>query len=170
MQGKLQQTYRIAAELGRNASFTGDIPLSKMPRLSTLVIQNDTSINVYFEFGTGSYQHAAVSGHYKAEMTVECQRCLEPMVQTIDQDFYLLIDATEEDIQSFAVDTVYSSDGYLDVFEVVEDELILSLPVISMHADTSCNRYLQPEESLEEHQDAEINNPFEVLKALKRKD
>lgn len=168
MQGKLQQTYRIAAELGRNASFSGDIPLTKMPRLASLVIQDNAIISVSFEFGSSAYQHAAIKGHYKAELSVECQRCLEPMAQAIDQDFELLIDASEEDIQSFEVDTVYTSEGYLDVFEVIEDELILALPIISMHEDTSCNRFLQPDN--EQNLVVEKNNPFDVLKALKGKD
>lgn len=168
MQGKLQQTYRIAIELGRNAFFSGDIPLSKMPRLSSLVVQDDTKIAVTFEFGTNTYQHAAITGHYKADLSVECQRCMEPMVQSIDQDFELLIDATEDDIQSFEVDTVYTSEGYLDVFEVIEDELILALPIITMHEDTSCNRYLQPD--VTQNQVVEKNNPFDVLKTLKGKD
>lgn len=168
MQGRLQQTYRIAAELGRNASFSGEIPLSKMPRLSSLVIPDDSRIRVTFEFAYNAYQHAAISGHYCADLTVECQRCLEPMGRTIDQDFSLLIDASEEDIQSFDVDTVYTSDGFLDVFEVIEDELILALPIISMHEDTACNRYLLFEP--EEVQAVAKNNPFEVLKQLKGKD
>ena len=168
MQGKLQQTYRITAELGRNASFSGEIPLSKMPRLASLVMQDDAIIRVNFEFGSNAYQHAAIKGHYTAELTVQCQRCLEPMVQTIDQDFELLIDASEEDIQSFEVDTVYTSDGYVDVFEVIEDELILALPIISMHEDTSCNKYLQSDAA--QDQATVKNNPFEVLKSLKGQD
>lgn len=168
MQGKLQQTYRIATELSRNSSFSGEIPLLKMPRLCSLVLQDDTDIGVTFEFGSGSYQHAAISGHYKADLKVECQRCLEPMYQTIDQDFELLIDASEEDIQSLPIDTVYTSEGYLDVFEVVEDELILALPIISMHTDSSCNSYLQPD--TEQDQVVTKNNPFDVLKVLKGDD
>lgn len=168
MQGRLQQTYRVSRELEQHASFSGRIPLSQMPRLCSLVMHDDSEIEVSFEFASDAFQHSAIRGHYHVGLTAECQRCLEPMVQTIDQDFELLIDATDEDIQAFQVDSVYTSEGYLDVFEVIEDELILALPLIMMHEDTACNEYLQSGAS-----DAPIvekNNPFAVLEALKRDD
>ena len=90
------------------------------------------------------------------------------MVYTIDQDFELLIDASDEDVEAFQVDTVFSSDGYLDVFEVIEDELILALPIILMHEDVSCNGYLSSTPS--ETQVVEKKNPLAVLEALKGKE
>jgi uncharacterized protein len=168
MQGRLQQTYKISRELGTNAYFQGDMALSQMPRLSELVLPDDAVIPVTFEFNYNSYKHAIIKGHYRALLSVECQRCLEPMDTTIEQDFELLIDAAEEDINSFQLDSVFSTDGYLDVFEVIEDELILALPIISMHKDINCNKFMQTS-SLQESS-AETNNPFAVLQSLKGND
>lgn len=167
MQGKLQQTYKVSRELECNACFNGVILLSQMPRLASLVIQNDddVEIKVSFEFEKSNYQQAAIKGHIEANLKVECQRCLESMVLSVDQSFELLIDATDEDIQSFQVDSVFSSEGYLDVFEVIEDELILTLPIITMHEDTSCNKYLHAE--IPDTQAVEKDNPFAVLESLK---
>ena len=165
MQGRLQQTYRVAGELDRNAVFSGVIPVTKMPRLSSLIIENDAEITVQFEFATDRFQHPSIRGHYQVDLTAECQRCLEPMVYPVDQSFELLIDATDEDIEAFQVDSVYSVDGYVDIHEVIEDELILDLPIILMHEDRGCNKYLQPETS--ESQVAERENPFAVLESLK---
>lgn len=167
MQGKLQKTYKVSRELECNACFSGVILLSQMPRLAGLVFQNDddVEIKVNFEFEKSDYQQAAIKGHINADLTVECQRCLGSMVHSVDQKFILLIDATEEDIQSFEVDSVFTSEGYLDAFEVIEDGLILTLPIIMMHEDTSCNKYLQPE--VPEARAVEQDNPFAVLKSLK---
>lgn len=167
MQGKLQQTYRVLREIDGNAYYTGLISLKQMPRLASLVIGDDAEIAITFEFDKATYQHKAIKGHVDAKLTVECQRCLEPMVHTVDQDFGLLIDASEEDIESSQLDSVFTSEGYLDVFEVVEDELILTLPIIMMHEDTSCNKYLQPEAP--EAQVVEKDNPFLALESLKGK-
>ena len=142
MQGRLQQTYRVAGELDRNAVFSGVIPVTKMPRLSSLIIENDAEITVQFEFATDRFQHPSIRGQYQVDLTAECQRCLEPMVYPVDQSFELLIDATDEDIEAFQVDSVYSVDGYVDIHEVIEDELILALPIILMHEDKGCNKYL----------------------------
>ena len=167
MQGKLQQVYRVSKELGQNSLLSGSFQLSRLDRLSSLVISNDTDITLSFEFSSNAYRHPTIKGHIDTELLVECQRCLEPMVHTIDLDFDLLIDASEDDVQSFQMDTVYTDDGYLDVFEVIEDELILTLPLISMHEDNACNKQWQPD-SIEESV-VEKNNPFAVLKSLKGK-
>lgn len=168
MQGKLQRQYRVSQELGRNGYFSGSLKLSLLPRLSSLVIANDAEIRVTFEFISSSIQPATIRGHIDTDLSVVCQRCLKPMIHGVDQDFALLIDASEEDVESFQMDTVYTDEGYLDVFEVVEDELILTLPMIMMHEDISCNEYWVPE-TIDEDQAPEDKNPFAVLSALKGK-
>lgn len=165
MQGKLKRTYRTSSELTRKADYIGDIPLAEMPRLLSLTLQQGGEVRVSFSFGYNLLKHAVIKGEYVTDIVVECQRCLEPMTYQIDQSFELLIDAKDEEIESFQLDSVYTSEGYLDVFEVIEDELILALPIILMHKDASCNTYLQsePEEVSVEKRD----NPFAVLATLK---
>jgi len=167
MQGKLQQTYKVSRELSSHASFSGVMLLTQMPRLAELVIADDTGIPVTFEFGYNEFKLPTLTGHYEADLKVECQRCLEPMVKTIKQDFALLIDASEEDIESFQLDSLYSQEGYLDVVEVIEDELILALPIIMMHEDINCNKFLQVDA---EQPPVKTNNPFAALQALKGND
>ena len=167
MQGRLQQTYKVARELVNNAYFQGEMSLSQMSRLAELILadQQDPRIEVTFEFGYNVYGFASLKGHYKVQLDVECQRCLAPMVYPIDQDFELLIDASDDDIEALQIDSVYTQDGYLDIFEVIEDELILALPIVMMHEDRYCNEYLQREPTAEPV--AKENNPFAVLEALK---
>ncbi len=167
MQGKLQQTYKVSRELGNHAYFSGELLLSQMPRLSELVIADDSRIPVTFEFGYNEAQLATLKGGYQADLKVICQRCLEPMVTSINQEFTLLIDATDEDIESCQLDSVYTSEGYLNMVEVIEDELILALPLIMMHEDRNCNSYLQ---AASESLPVETNNPFAVLQTLKGND
>ena len=57
----------------------------------------------------------------------------------MDVDFRLMIDASDEMVEHSSEDTLYSDDGYIDISEVVEDELILALPLVAMHEDTACN-------------------------------
>ncbi len=167
MQGKLQQVYRVSKELGQNSLFSGSFQLSQLDRLSSLVLDNGAEIKLSFEFSTNEYHHPTIKGHVDAELQVECQRCLESMSYIVDQDFALLIDASEEDVTAFMMDTVYTDEGYLNVLEVIEDELILTLPLISMHEDRNCNKQWQPD--LIEEEIVEKINPFAVLETLKGK-
>lgn len=166
MQGKLQKSYRVSKELAQNSGFEGSIRLSQLSRLSTLVIPDNAIINVSFEFTKNLYQHPSIKGHINTCLQQECQRCLEPMSQIMNFDFDLLIDASDEDVKAFQTDTVYSDDGYLSVLEVVEDELILALPLISMHEASDCHQHWQADE-IPQSEEAK-NNPFAALAALKR--
>jgi uncharacterized protein len=167
MQGKLQQIYRVAKELGQNSHFEGSLELSQLPRLSSLVIPDDAEIRLKFEFTARLFDHPSISGHVETQLKLECQRCLEPMVLPIAIDFNLLIDASDEDVQAYQMETVYSDDGYLDLYGVIEDELILALPLISMHEEETCNTHWQP--AAEPEVVVKKDNPFLVLKSLKEK-
>lgn len=167
MQGKLQQLYRVSREVGQNSHLRGSIKLSQLPRLSSLVMPGDTELKLSFEFSANVFKQPSISGHIESMLFVQCQRCLEPMEYPVDLDFSLLIDASDDDVQAFQTDTVYSDDGYIDIFEVIEDELILALPLITMHDDTRCNAHWQPE--VVEPTVVEKKNPFAVLESLKGK-
>jgi uncharacterized protein len=87
----------------------------------------------------------------------------------IDQPIELLIDASDADIEAYDADSVYTDEGYLDLFEIVEDELMLAMPLIQKHPDTDCNPYWQPQQSAELPAET-VNNPFAALAALKGTD
>lgn len=166
MRDRLQQTYRVSHELERQSVFSGIIPLKQMARLTSLLLPADVVVEVDFEFTRGDFSHDAIRGIYRAELSASCQRCLEPMSLPIEQSFELLIDASDEDVEALQMDTVYTDDGYLDLYEVIEDELILALPLIMMHEDKGCNQYLS--QQADEPQPAnEKPNPFAVLASLK---
>jgi uncharacterized protein len=61
----------------------------------------------------------------------------------------------------------------LDVLAVIEDELLLSLPLVPMHEEADCSDALnayQHKREAEESAAEPTQNPFAVLAALKRND
>ena len=86
----------------------------------------------------------------------------------MELDFRLLIDASDELLSQSREDTLYSNDGYIDIAEVVEDELILAIPLVAMHEDTACNENWRDSELPAETPMKE--NPFAVLQQLKTTD
>jgi len=83
-------------------------------------------------------------------------------------DFRLMIDASDEMVEHSSEDTLYSDDGYIEIEEVVEDEMILALPLVAMHEDTDCNENWRVTELQAETPGRE--NPFAVLQQLKTTD
>lgn len=77
----------------------------------------------------------------KAEVEMLCQRCLKPVRVAVDSDRLLYLAASEADadrLESALADEdieVIVAGQSLDLAGVVEDEVLLSLPIVPMHAD-----------------------------------
>ena len=165
MQGKLKQRYQVHKEISRRGYFEGQILVGELPRLCELLASDQGEIAVKFEFLNSDYAKPMVSGKIQAGLQVECQRCLGSMLNELDLDFELLIDAADDIVRESRLDTLYSEEGYIDIFELVEDEIILALPLVAMHENDTCNEHWQAAEKTQ--QPAVRENPFSVLKNLK---
>ncbi len=165
MQGKLKQRYQFHKEVSRRGYFEGQIDLVELPRLCELLASIEGEIAVKFEFLTSDYEVPMVSGNLRSSLQIECQRCLQAMPSDLQLDFSLLIDAADDIVRESSLDTLYSEVGYIDIFEVIEDEIILALPLVAMHENDSCNAHWQATEQTLEP--AVRENPFSVLKDLK---
>ncbi len=165
MRDRLKQHYQVHKEVTRSSYFEGQIEVDNLTRLSDLLVSPKATIVVKFEFLSSDFDSPMLVGEMQTELQMQCQRCLQAMPTPIQLDFKLLIDAADDIIQESSLDTVYSEDGIIDIFEVVEDELILALPLVAMHENESCNKHWQTSDS---NQDPVVReSPFSVLKELK---
>ena len=165
MQGRLRQRYQFLKEVSRRGYFRGSIDVADLGRLAELLASPQGQIEVSFEFLMSDYSVPKVSGQIKSSLLVECQRCLLSMPVNLELEFSLLIDAADELVRESSLDTLLSEEGFVDIFEVVEDEIILALPLVAMHENETCNKHWQVAEEAQEPVVKE--NPFSVLKDLK---
>ncbi len=66
----------------------------------------------------------------------DCQRCLQPVALALDLARALRFvadEATAEALDAESEDDVLALPRYLDLHELVEDELLLALPLVPMH-------------------------------------
>ncbi len=169
MRDKLRRRYQVYKEVARNGSFAGEIPLAGLDRLAELLYSGESAraaggIQVSFEFVSNEYGLPMLTGQLSAQLELECQRCLGAMELPVEQDLCLLIDASDEVVRDSSLDTLYSDDGYIDMFEVIEDELILAIPLVVRHDDQACNRHWSADA---DDAAAAAENPFAALRALK---
>jgi uncharacterized protein len=76
--------------------------------------------------------------HLKGNTTVrlECQRCLQPLSEALQVDRHMRFVAGEDDaarLDEESEDDVLALVARLDVFDLLEDELILALPLVPRH-------------------------------------
>lgn len=167
---------RAFAEAG--AGLDGELPLAALQRLAESLLPGDGGGLVVWR--ARGEQRPVKAGapevwlHLEAQARapLECQRCLQPVVEPLAVDrWFRFADGEDEaerlDEASDDHDVLAASRAF-DLVGLLEDELILSLPLVPRHA--ACPQPLAPPGSgpgAAEDPGAAAPNPFAVLSALK---
>ncbi len=161
------------ADLGREVS--GNLPLEKFARLRDCLLESDGDVDFVLRFSRDEQRRARLDGTVKAQLSLECQRCLGEMVLPVESHLSVVfvqgLDEAERLPES--LDPCLVEEGAVDLKELIEDELLLALPQVSLHDKEACQ--LPAENNSEdfapqvaEPEVQEKDNPFSVLAGLKR--
>lgn len=138
----LMQTHfpdKIAPRKLANAGsrIEGEIPLQRMPRLASLLSGTEGRAKVILEAGIDEQDIRFLRGHIDTTVVLNCQRCLEPVQLTLDVDFQLGMIYSESQMSNLPADyaPLLVPKDEVSMSELVEDELILALPLVAMHED-----------------------------------
>lgn len=157
---------RFAAE---EDCIAGKLALSRMPRLAEALTRRDGWLDCrlagYRETvgGTAKYGlHLQVSGR----LGLSCQRCLAEVVFDCAVDSRLLLvpegeQWPEDELETDEYDAIEAS-RELSVLVLVEEEVLLALPIVPRHAD--CRSPAQAGATQEENRPS----PFAALAGLKK--
>ena len=153
---------------------SGQIPLSEMSRLCDSLFGTPTQAAMVAWSARGSLQTASVGPpspwlHLAArvDVTLQCQRCLQPLAQAleVDRHFRFVHDAEEAERQDeVAEEDVLALAPRLDVWELLEDELILALPLVPRHAGRCPVPLPLPSDAAQQP----AASPFAALAALRK--
>lgn len=160
--------YRLAEQ---NLHLDGLVKLVDMHRLksSCLSVGEDENVSVKLHFGIDEQKLPYIKGHLKANLGLQCQRCLERFTYEIISDFALGIvkSLDEEKALPDQYEPAMVHEGQLALRELIEDELILNLPIIPRHEPEVCHVQLPHADA--GWKESESENPFKVLQSLKHK-
>jgi uncharacterized protein len=160
------------AETGR--LLEGRYAISEMDRLHDSLLDNSGEVTVSLEFGIDAEGIRYMKGRLQTELTLECQRCLQAMQAPIDAEFALGLvrsnDAAEL-LPSHYEPLLVESDS-LFLRDIIEDELLLALPLVAMHEAKQCIDVNALADSADEREvddsgESKKDNPFAALAALK---
>lgn len=104
-------------------------------------------------------------------LPMTCQRCLQPVVEPLEVDRWFRFVASEEEAleqDTDAEEDLLVKQRQFRLLELIEDELLLALPVIARH--DVCPEPLPAPDDLEEPEEEETpaRHPFAALEALKK--
>lgn len=147
--------------------FEGRIPLAAMTRLASSLSDTEGEVRFRLAFGIDALRIAYAELEINAELPMECQSSLKRFLLPIQisQRLGLIRDeadeaALPEEYEALLVD----ADAMLRPAELVEDELILALPVVAVAPDAEVveRDFAPPTE------EAASANPFAALAGLKK--
>jgi uncharacterized protein len=153
----------------RQADVTFEIPLSRLPRVQAKIAGAAGTVR-----GVARFRREA--GYRVAELELEgeaklvCQRCLAPMTWPLASETRVALVANESDADRVPqeVETVRAPDDRIRVADLVEEELLLTLPLVPLHAESGeCTGQDEvPAPAQEAAPVQETQRPFERLGEL----
>lgn len=161
----------------QNTKLEGVVPFKGLSRFCEAVpgLSEDGACSVKLAFYRDGERRRIVSGELSAPVVLECQRCMRDMQATLESHFDLGLVISDEQAQRLpkALEPFLVEDFSADLWEMVEDELLLVLPPFPLHEREQCPakedlEALEVSEAAEEPETKQRKeNPFSVLAGLK---
>jgi uncharacterized protein len=115
------------------------------PRLSGILVSDQPQLDIRLKFDLHGGK-PVIHGTLHGRVDLVCQRCMRPMQIEIDESISLTVGKPEDDIGAAQIeienemsetDDWYADPTRLNVVELVEEQVILALPLVPKHEDES---------------------------------
>ena len=167
----LPATLDVRKAAARGVSVSGTLKPLNLQRFRPLLASDDGAVEAELTFSRDEENRHVIHVAVEADVTVTCQRCLEPMSQHLISENLLAVMWTDEQAAHLPrhLDPLIVAEEACSLWELVEDELILAMPPFSYHDTEDCRESIAgfsapvPEEVAA----VEKPNPFNVLAQLK---
>lgn len=143
---------------------TGVLALTQLPRLADVLFDHEGGVRYNVEGYTTAKGQPALHISLAADLGACCQRCLDrlPLHLDVERDIVLLAEvraldqADDDDDDTDAIPHTTT----LDLLDLIEEEVVLSLPMVPRHPDDGCSAQPAAEPG-------KPDSPFSVLAGLK---
>ena len=158
------------------AERSGHWPLAGMPRLTQGILAVDDAAQAEWVVRgeqlpvTGGVPEIWLHLQAQAGVILQCQRCLQAVKEVLNVDRRFRFVRTEAEaarLDEESEDDVLVIEPRLDLAELLEDELILGLPIVPMHEH--CPEPLSAALGDDEPPADDAPHPFAALAALRKK-
>ena len=154
--------------------FEGSCSLERLPRFADCLASPDGEVSGKLRFGSTGTGRRVITRFGVRDRRSRLQRCLEPLSLELADTIQLAL--VESESQSDSLEAAWDPwmvDGpKISIASLLEEQLMLCMPLVSYHRDERCVKaleYQQRKEPLDDSSgDRAAQNPFEVLKVLKK--
>ncbi len=154
----------------RDALVEGPVRLADMARLREALVETDGTVEAALRFSREDGR-PLVRGRVQGVLPLRCQRCLEAMSWPVDVEILLGIVSGEDEAARLPemIDPLLVGEANVRPVDIIEDELILALPVVARHEDDDAcvPRERRFGEEVPKSDEPRKENPFAALKVLR---
>ena len=130
-------------------------------------------METHFENSPGSEPRQILDLALKGRLHLVCQRCLQDCAVNLDEKRRFVLVATEAEADDYPLEDEAQeplvASQHFNLLETIEDEVLLSLPLIPKHPEGFCEPHATVFGLEDEDEGAdERENPFNVLKNMKK--
>lgn len=147
----------------RGGEVSGEVPVAELPRMADMLADSVGKISYVVRGLTGKDGKPQLGLILDGVCNLRCQRCLNALSYPVKLVSRLRLvtegEVDNADIEDDEVDSI-PAEKRLDVLALLEEELLLSLPIAPKHGLGACQVAV---EGLNRS-----NNPFAVLAGLKK--
>jgi uncharacterized protein len=154
----------------KRVSYDGEIDAERFNRLEELAPVS-APVSVELACGIDAQGLAIMDTTIKTSLTLTCQRCNQTFVQAFEVQTKFCPVTAKVDVDELpdAYEPVeLDENGEVELHTLVEDELLLALPIVPMHDDAECPQSSKAMVYGEIEPADERPNPFAILNSLKR--
>jgi len=166
MSPDLPQFIEPARLAATGETLAGNLATAEMSRLRAAVEECGDKVRIRLDCRRDEQGYIVISGEVDVEITLRCQRCLEPLPVHLQQSIRIgwVTDASVLQRLPEALEPLLSESTRLALATLIEDEILLGLPMAPLHDAKAC-----PAAELVEELKPHRESPFAVLKDLKLK-
>ncbi|MES3006409.1 MAG: YceD family protein [Pseudomonadota bacterium] len=159
----------------QQAVISGSLPVARFERFSDLLANTSGFVEITLKFFLNEDFRRVISGELKADVEVLCQRCLEGTTITLEDHFQLALVESDSQADKLPKDLEpwFCTDTKLVLADVVEEQLILVMPIVSYHQESCTQNVLLKPDTVNEEVSKSLDkadkpNPFAILQSLKK--
>ena len=155
-------------QASRQAVIEGSFPIRQLQRFGSLLADQAGEVHLRLAFSKGDGGQTHVEGQLETNVTLICQLCMQPVATQLVCELAVDIVSSAEqmDALSFEQDGMVHEDRLIPVAALVEDELMLSVPMIPQHGEGGCpeTEYTMAREDAQtSREDTQTHRPFARL-------
>lgn len=162
----LPVTFRPLKLARQQGKLKGFMPLQQLPALMADCVDDSGKLEADLQLDMQG-RWPVMTGVVDATVKLVCQRCLENVEVPLHSSISLGFSQSEEALAELpkTLEPWLLEEEEIPLADVLEQELILALPIVAYHAECQPAEYQQAQEPVEI--EPEKPNPFKVLEQLK---